>query len=90
MANFSWDAAKAPTPRAPGADIHEMGDVRMSRDPRILLLNGFNQVHACKNVFVTDGACMVPTTAQNASLTYTALTARAPDHAVREMRKGNL
>jgi choline dehydrogenase-like flavoprotein len=75
---------------APGADIHEMGGVRMGRDPKTSLLNGFNQLHACKNVFVTDGACMTSTATQNPSLTYMALTARAADYAVREMRKGNL
>ncbi len=75
---------------APGADIHEMGGVRMGRDPKTSLLNGFNQLHACPNVFVTDGACMTSTATQNPSLTYMALTARAADHAAKEMRKGNL
>jgi choline dehydrogenase-like flavoprotein len=75
---------------APGADIHEMGGVRMGHDPNTSLLNGFNQLHACPNVFVTDGACMTSTATQNPSLTYMALTARAADHAVKEMRKGNL
>jgi len=75
---------------APGADIHEMGGVRMGKDPRTSLLNAYNQLHACKNVFVTDGACMTSTATQNPSLTYMALTARAADHAVKEMRKGNL
>jgi choline dehydrogenase-like flavoprotein len=67
-----------------------MGGVRMGHDPNTSLLNGFNQLHACPNVFVTDGACMTSTATQNPSLTYMALTARAADHAVREMRKGNL
>jgi choline dehydrogenase-like flavoprotein len=75
---------------APGADIHEMGGVRMGKDPKTSLLNAYNQLHNCKNVFVTDGACMTSTATQNPSLTYMALTARAADHAVREMRKGNL
>ena len=69
--------------QAPGLDIHEMGGVRMGKDPKTSLLNEFNQVHACKNVYVTDGACMTSTSTQNPSLTYMALTARAVDHAVR-------
>lgn len=76
--------------QAPGLDIHEMGGVRMGRDPKTSLLNSWNQLHACKNVFVTDGACMTSTSTQNPSLTYMALTARAADYAVNEMKKGNL
>ncbi|WP_276497969.1 GMC oxidoreductase [Pontibacter litorisediminis] len=76
--------------QAPGLDIHEMGGVRMGHDPKTSLLNKYNQLHACKNVFVTDGACMNSTGTQNPSLTYMALTARAVDHAVSELRKGNL
>ena len=75
---------------APGLDIHEMGGVRMGRDPKTSLLNKWNQLHHCGNVFVTDGACMTSTSTQNPSLTYMALTARAADHAVNELKKGNL
>lgn len=71
------------TKQAPGLDIHEMGGARMGRDPKTSLLNKWNQLHACKNVYVTDGACMTSTSTQNPSLTYMALTARAVDHAVR-------
>lgn len=74
----------------PGLDIHEMGGVRMGRDPKTSLLNGFNQLHACKNVFVTDGACMTSVGNQNPSLTFMALTARAVNHAVGELKKRNL
>lgn len=74
----------------PGLDIHEMGGVRMGHDPETSLLNRFNQLHSCKNVFVTDGACMTSTGTQNPSLTFMALTARAVDYAVSEMQKGNL
>ncbi len=74
----------------PGVDIHEMGGIRMGIDPKTSLLNRWNQLHACKNVFVTDGACMTSTSTQNPSLTYMALTARAVDYAVSEMRKGVL
>ncbi len=73
--------------RAPGNDIHEMGGVRMGNDPRTSLLNKWNQLHSCKNVYVTDGACMSSTSTQNPSLTYMALTARACDHAIRESKK---
>ena len=76
--------------QAPGLDIHEMGGVRMGRDPKTSLLNEWNQLHACKNVFVTDGACMTSTGNQSPSILYMALTARAVDHAVRELKKGNL
>ena len=74
----------------PGSDIHEMGGVRMGKDPKTSLLNEWNQLHACKNVFVTDGACMTSTGTQNPSLTYMALTARAANHAVEELKKRNL
>lgn len=76
--------------QAPGLDIHEMGGARMGRDPKTSVLNAFNQVHACKNVFVTDGASMVSTSTQNPSLTFMALTARAANYAVEELKKGNL
>jgi choline dehydrogenase-like flavoprotein len=76
--------------QAPGLDIHEMGGVRMGHDPKTSLLNKWNQLHHCKNVFVTDGACMTSTSTQNPSLTYMALTARAADYAMGEMRRGEL
>lgn len=76
--------------KAPGLDIHEMGGVRMGHDPKTSLLNKWNQLHACKNVYVTDGACMTSTATQNPSLTYMALTARACDHAIKESKKGNI
>jgi choline dehydrogenase-like flavoprotein len=75
---------------APGRDIHEMGGCRMGKDPKTSLLNGHNQFHQCKNVFVTDGACMTSTANQSPSILYMALTARAAHHAVEEMKKGNL
>lgn len=82
------------TPRdskqAPGLDIHEMGGVRMGRDPKTSLLNKWNQFHNCKNVFVTDGACMTSTGNQNPSLTFMALTARAANFAAEELKKGLL
>ena len=74
----------------PGLDIHEMGGVRMGHDPKTSMLNKWNQLHACKNVFVTDGAAMTSTSTQNPSLTYMALTARAADYAMEQMKKNNM
>lgn len=74
----------------PGMGIHEMGTARMGRDPKTSVLNAYNQVWDCPNVFVTDGACMTSSANQNPSLTYMALTARAADYAVREMARRNL
>lgn len=67
--------------QAPGLDIHEMGGVRMGKDPKTSMLNKWNQIHSCKNVFVTDGACMTSVGNQNPSLTFMALTARAANYA---------
>ncbi len=74
----------------PGLDIHEMGGVRMGKDPKTSILNGWNQVHAAPNVFVTDGACMTSTSTQNPSLTYMALSARAADYAAKQLKRGDL
>jgi choline dehydrogenase-like flavoprotein len=76
--------------QAPGLDIHEMGGCRMGKDPKTSLLNRWNQFHNVPNVFVTDGACMVSTSTQNPSLTFMAITARAANHAVEELKKGNI
>ena len=84
--NIKADDTKSP----PGSDIHEMGGVRMGHDPKTSLLNKWNQLHLCKNVFVTDGACMTSTGTQNPTLTYMALTARAANYAMEELKKGNI
>lgn len=73
-----------------GKGIHEMGTARMGKDPKTSVLNRYNQVHAVSNVFVTDGACMTSSANQNPSLTYMALTARATNHAIEELKKMNL
>lgn len=73
-----------------GMGIHEMGTARMGRDPKTSVLNGHNQVWDAPNVFVTDGACMTSASCVNPSLTYMAMTARAADFAVAELKKGNL
>jgi choline dehydrogenase-like flavoprotein len=80
-----WDSNQPP-----GLDIHEMGGCRMGKDPKSSMLNKWNQLHACKNVFVTDGACMTSTGNQSPSILYMALTARAANFAVEELKKGNL
>ncbi len=74
----------------PGLGIHEMGTARMGSDPKQSVLNKHNQMHDVSNVFVTDGACMTSAACQNPSLTYMALTARAVDYAVSEMKKLNI
>ncbi|SDR82059.1 Choline dehydrogenase [Opitutus sp. GAS368] len=73
-----------------GRGIHEMGTARMGRDPKTSVLNGNNQVWDAPNVFVTDGACMTSAACVNPSLTYMALTARAADFAVAELKRQNL
>jgi choline dehydrogenase-like flavoprotein len=78
------------TKSPPGSDIHEMGGVRMGHDPKASLLNKWNQLHHCRNVFVTDGACMTSTGTQNPTLTFMAITARAANYAVEEINKKNL
>jgi choline dehydrogenase-like flavoprotein len=73
-----------------GMGIHEMGTARMGKDPKTSVLNAHNQVWDAPNVFVTDGACMTSASCVNPSLTYMALTARAADYAVSELKKGNI
>jgi choline dehydrogenase-like flavoprotein len=77
-------------PGPPGNGIHEMGTARMGRDPATSVLNGWNQAHGVKNLFVTDGACMASSACQNPSLTYMAITARAANHAADLLRDGQL
>ena len=69
-----------------GKGIHEMGTARMGKDPKTAVLNENNQVHGVPNVYVTDGACMTSSACQNPSITYMALTARAVDHAVKNIK----
>jgi len=74
----------------PGNANHEMGIARMGSDPKTSVLNKFNQMHEVPNVFITDGSCMTSGSCLNPSLTYMALTARACDYAVKEVKRGNL
>ena len=84
------DVATYDNGAGPGSGVHEMGTARMGRDPKTSVLNAFNQVHSVPNVFVTDGACMTSSSCVNPSITYMALTARAVDHAVSELKKQNI
>ena len=84
------DIEKNDSKQAPGLDIHEMGGCRMGKDPKTSMLNKWNQLHACQNVFVTDGACMTTVGNQNPSLTFMAITARVANYVVNELKKGNL
>ena len=77
-------------PGAPGLGIHEMGTARMGHDPKTSVLNKHNQIHACKNVFVTDGAFMTSAGNQNPSLTYMAFTAMAAQYAAQELKNPNI
>jgi len=88
--NIKTTDQKAIGYRNPGLEVHEMGGVRMGHDPETSLLNKWNQLHHCKNVFITDGACMTSTGNQNPSLTYMALTARAANYAADEWKEGRL
>lgn len=74
----------------PGNANHEMGTARMGKDPKKSVLNAFNQMHEVKNLFITDGSCMTSGSCVNPSLTYMALTARAVDYAVTELKKGSI
>ncbi len=76
--------------RQPGLEVHDVGGVRMGNDPKDSLLNKYNQLHHCKNVFVTDGACMTSVGNQNPSLTFMALTARAVDFAADQLKNGTI
>lgn len=84
------DITKYDTHQAPGLDIHEMGGCRMGNDPKTSLLNKWNQLHLCNNVYVTDGACMTSTGNQSPSILYMAFAARAANHAAGELKKGNI
>jgi choline dehydrogenase-like flavoprotein len=84
------DVEEFDDPGALGLGIHEMGTARMGRDPKTSVLNGYNQIHDCKNVYVTDGAFMTSAACVNPSLTYMAFTARAANHAASELKKGNI
>ena len=74
----------------PGLYIHEMGTCRMGSDPKKSVLNRFNQCHGVRNLFVTDGSSFPSQGQENPTLTIMALTVRACDYLVEELRRGNL
>jgi choline dehydrogenase-like flavoprotein len=78
------------TPAPPGFCIHEVGTARMGADPKTSALNPSNQLWDARNVFLTDGACFVSQGCQNPTLTMMAITARACDHLVEQLRRGEL
>ena len=82
-----YDITSYDNHQPPGLDIHEMGGCRMGKDPKTSMLNEWNQLHHCKNVFVTDGACMTSTGNQSPSILYMALTARAANYAAEQWKK---
>ena len=84
------DISASDNHQAPGLDIHEMGGVRMGTDPNTPLLNAHNQLHQCRNVYVTDGACMTSTGSQSPSILYMALTARTVHHAAAQLKQGQV
>ena len=84
------DIQQVDSKQAPGLDIHEMGGARMGEDSKVAVTNAHNQLHDCKNVFVTDGACMTSTGTKNPSLTFMAITARAANFAAEQMKEGIL
>ena len=88
-AGFS-DIKTSDSHQAPGLDIHEMGGIRMGNDPKTSMLNKWNQLHECQNVFVTDGASMTSVSTQNPSLTFMAMAARSANYAVELLKKGEL
>ena len=73
--------------RSPGIAIHEVGTVRMGRDPKESVLNGYNQTHDIPNLFVTDGSSYCSSATVNPSLTFMALTVRAVDYCANEMKQ---
>jgi choline dehydrogenase-like flavoprotein len=89
-ASGAYDISSYDNHQAPGLDIHEMGGCRMGANPNESILNEMNQMHHCKNVFVTDGACMTSTGNQSPSILYMALTARAVDYAVNQFKENKL
>ena len=84
------DIRTSDSKQAPGLDIHEMGGVRMGHDPKTSMLNKWHQIHSCPNVFVSDGACMTSVSTQNPSLTFMAMTARAANYAIEQMKKNEI
>lgn len=75
---------------SPGKIIHEAGTVRMGNDAKRSALNKYNQAHECKNLFVVDGGPFVSQADKNITWTILALSMRASEYIVDEMRKKNI
>jgi choline dehydrogenase-like flavoprotein len=74
----------------PGRIIHEVGTVRMGNDPKKSALNKFNQAHDCKNLFVVDGGAFVSQADKNPTWTILALSWRASDYIIDQLKQQNL
>ena len=75
---------------SPGKIIHEAGTVRMGNDAKRSALNKHNQAHECNNLFVVDGGPFVSQADKNITWTILALSMRASEYIVDEMRKKNI
>jgi choline dehydrogenase-like flavoprotein len=74
----------------PGKIIHEAGTVRMGNDPKTSPLNKFNQAHECNNLFVVDGGPFVSQADKNITWTILALSMRASEYMIDELKKQNI
>jgi choline dehydrogenase-like flavoprotein len=75
---------------APGRIIHEVGTARMGSNKKSSVFNQFNQAHDCKNLFAVDGAPFVSQADKNPTWTILALSMRASEYILDEMKKQNL
>lgn len=92
-ATITWGIAGADTNyglAAPGRIIHEVGTVRMGNDKKKSALNKFNQAHDCKNLFVVDGGAFVSQADKNPTWTILALSWRASDFIIEQIKQQNL
>jgi choline dehydrogenase-like flavoprotein len=74
----------------PGEIIHEAGTVRMGNNPKTSALNKYNQAHDCKNLFVVDGGAFVSQADKNITWTILALSMRASEYIVEQLKRGEL
>ncbi|MDO6811326.1 GMC oxidoreductase, partial [Zobellia galactanivorans] len=75
---------------APGEIIHEVGTTRMGDDPRTSVTNRFNQLHDVDNVFIVDAGPFVSQADKNCTWTILALSWRASDYIIEQIKKQNL
>jgi choline dehydrogenase-like flavoprotein len=75
---------------APGRIIHEVGTTRMGNDPKKSVVNRFNQAHDVKNLFIVDGGPFVSQADKNPTWTILALSMRASEYIIDELKKQNI